>query len=53
MRGENLVAHLDGLCGTPVAHHCCNTMTVFENFGETYSLRINIINVGTKSFWRS
>jgi hypothetical protein len=29
MRGENLVAHLDGLggtmvcCGTPVAHHCC------------------------------
>jgi hypothetical protein len=21
MRGENFVAHLDGLCGTPVAHH--------------------------------
>jgi hypothetical protein len=22
MRGENFVAHLDGLGGTPVAHHC-------------------------------
>jgi hypothetical protein len=24
MRGENFVAHLDGLGGTPVAHHCSN-----------------------------
>jgi hypothetical protein len=22
MSGENFVAHLDGLGGTPVAHHC-------------------------------
>jgi hypothetical protein len=22
MRGEKFVAHLDGLGGTPVAHHC-------------------------------
>jgi hypothetical protein len=22
VRGENFVAHLDGLGGTPVAHHC-------------------------------
>jgi hypothetical protein len=22
MRGEHFVAHLDGLGGTPVAHHC-------------------------------
>jgi hypothetical protein len=27
MRGENLVAHLDGLGGTPVAHHCSRAMS--------------------------
>jgi hypothetical protein len=27
MRCENFVAHLDGLGGTPVAHHC--TMVTF------------------------
>jgi hypothetical protein len=26
MRGENFVAHLDGLGGTPVAHHWSNPM---------------------------
>jgi hypothetical protein len=26
MRGENLVAHLDGLGGTPVAHHWSTRM---------------------------
>jgi hypothetical protein len=25
MRGEYFVAHLDGLGGTPVAHHCSNS----------------------------
>jgi hypothetical protein len=27
MRGENFVAHLDGVGGTPVAHHCSRAMS--------------------------
>jgi hypothetical protein len=30
MRGENFVAHLDGLSGTPVAHHCPIAMHNFR-----------------------
>jgi hypothetical protein len=31
MRGENFVAHLDGLGDTPVAHHCTRRMTRFSS----------------------
>jgi hypothetical protein len=33
MKGENFVAHLDGLGGTPVAHHCVTPSS------DTFKLR--------------
>jgi hypothetical protein len=30
-RGQNFVVHLDGLGGTPVAHHCCRQSFLTAN----------------------
>jgi hypothetical protein len=32
MRGENFVAHLDGLGGTPVAHHFVSLLQELAGF---------------------
>jgi hypothetical protein len=47
MRGENFVAHLDGLGGTPVcrgtlvAHHCLSKMAVFwATLRDEHRLRV-------------
>jgi hypothetical protein len=43
MRGENFVAHLDGLGGTPVAHHCVAGSSHLTVTGEEQSICISAV----------
>jgi hypothetical protein len=47
MRGENFVAYLDGLGGTPVAHHCLMVISYANKRSAAYFLHI-LIQFNTK-----
>jgi hypothetical protein len=48
MRGENFVAHLDGLGGTPVAHHFSSLSSTTQPIDQHYNpisrqVKLNIL----------
>jgi hypothetical protein len=46
IRGGNFVAHLDGLCGTPVAHHSARTRTLNRVHGTRVEVDRYVVEFG-------
>jgi hypothetical protein len=49
MRGENFVAHLDGLGGTPVAYHWCKATKFAGEANVKFTFRVVIVQLGEMS----